>query len=70
MILFLIYCIIGLADGIWATFMHWNLHPKYRQWYRLLSVFVINFILWPISLPLGIADIKRRKHPKITSRLL
>jgi hypothetical protein len=51
MIYLIIYTTIALFHGLWAMRMQKKYHPKSIEWWRMIIVFVINSIGFPITIP-------------------
>ena len=51
MIYLYIYLVIGVVHGFWAIKMQMKHHPNAVEYWRLLLVFLINSIGWPITMP-------------------
>jgi len=53
---FLIYGIIAFIYGIYSIFMQIKHHPNSVQWWKLLLVFIINFLGMPFTIPIAIKN--------------
>lgn len=51
MIFLLIYSIIALLHGLWSLRMQRKYHPESTEWWRMVIVFIINSIGFPITTP-------------------
>ena len=48
--LVIVYSVVGVLHGLWALKMQKKYHPKCLEWWRMIFVFVINSIGWPITM--------------------
>jgi len=49
--LIIIYSVIALLHGLWSLKMQKKYHPKKIEWWRMLIVFIINSVGFPITIP-------------------
>jgi hypothetical protein len=47
----IIILIIATLNGIWSLKMQKKYHPKHVELWRMILVFVINFLGFPITIP-------------------
>jgi len=47
----IIYGIIALLHGLWSLKMQKKYHPNAQEWWRLIFVFFINSVGFPITIP-------------------
>jgi hypothetical protein len=52
----IIYAVIGILNGLWAMKMQKKYHPNSIEWWRMLMVFVINLIGFPITIPWAVIN--------------
>lgn len=50
------YLFCGSLWGVMAIAFHAQLYPKKVEWWRLIAVFVVNSVLWPICIGLAIVN--------------
>jgi hypothetical protein len=58
MIWFMIPCVIGIFSAFIAVELQKKYYPKATEWWRLLIIFLLNFALWPVTLPWTLIKIK------------
>jgi len=46
----IIYAVIGILHGLWAIKMQKKYNPNAIEWWRMLMVFVINSVGFPITI--------------------
>jgi hypothetical protein len=51
MICLIIYAVIALLHGLWAMKMQKKHHPEANEWWRMIIVFIINSVGFPITIP-------------------
>jgi Na+/H+ antiporter NhaA len=47
----IIYSVIGLTHGIIALKMQKKHHPNHIEWWRMITIFFINSVGFPICMP-------------------
>ncbi|MFA5722723.1 MAG: hypothetical protein WC979_00460 [Candidatus Pacearchaeota archaeon] len=64
MFLTFIYSICGILHGAFALGQQSSRHPHATELWRMILVYVINLLFWPITLPWGLINIYRENKNK------
>lgn len=60
MYLFYIYVFFAFVWGIYSVEMQHTYHPDSLEWWRLILIFIVNIIIFPIAV---IISIYKKKFP-------
>jgi len=50
----IIYSFIALINGAWSLKQHMKYNPSYKESWRMVLVFIINSLFFPITIPIAI----------------